>query len=127
MSDALGQHEELLEANRALANLIANTVDLSDWTPARDRVLVLPLKEDDLHKSAAGLWVPGDGRKEAGRYAHVVAVGPGRRRRDGSVVEPDVTVGQLVMVGRMVGEVVEERDVEYRLVKSGDILAVLGG
>ena len=55
----------------------------------------------------------------------MIASGPGRRGKSGNVVPTDAHPGDVVIVGNAVGELLEDQDVEYRLVKADDILAVL--
>lgn len=118
------QNTELLAAMRELARLLRESDDVARYVPIRDRVLVLPLKEDDIHK-VGSLYAVGGGRNETHAFARVVAVGPGVRNKAGKVVPPEVEVGQTVVAGSYVGEVLEIKDVEYRLVKAGDILAII--
>lgn len=125
MSD-VHQNTEIIEAMRHLATLIREQLDITSFQPLADRVLVIPLKEDDVHK-VGSLFVPGGGRNEGSKRAQVVAASPGYTNSRGVTITPDFEVGDVVVVGAYVGEPIEEQDVEFRMVKFGDILAVLPG
>lgn len=125
MNDVPHQNVRVLEAMRELANALQETTNVfSHYSPLRDRVLVLPLKQDDFHQ-VGSLVVPGGGRNQATQIVRVVSIGPGYQTRKGVMITPDVEPGDVVLVGRNLGEVIENGDIEYRLVKSGDILGII--
>ena len=65
--------------------------------PLADRIVVR--RVDDVETSRGGIIIP-DTAKEKPQQAEVVAVGPGKKNEDGSRQEPEVSVGDRVLMGK---------------------------
>ena len=93
--------------------------------PLRDRVLVRPLSDEELEgKTASGIIIPETVDKEKPEQGEVIAVGEGEWD-DGVLVEPSVKVGDRVMFSRYGYDEIKYESVEYFIIKSENILAVL--
>jgi chaperonin GroES len=90
--------------------------------PLGDRIVVQP-KEDDEARTASGLVIP-DTAKEKPQLGEVLAVGPGEYK-DGERVPVDVSVGDLVFYSKYGGTEVKHDGVDYLILSSRDVLAVL--
>ncbi|HOJ46456.1 MAG TPA: co-chaperone GroES, partial [Bacillota bacterium] len=55
----------------------------------------------------------------------VVAVGPGRKTDDGTVIPTEVKVGDKVLYAKYSGTQFKYDNVEYLVVKESEILAIL--
>ena len=62
--------------------------------------------------------------KEKPQVAEVVAVGPGKVK-DGTLVKPEVKVGDKVLTNKYAGTEVKMDGVEYTILGEGDILAIV--
>ena len=91
--------------------------------PLADRVVVLPLEEEEQMRG--GLYIP-DTAKEKPQSGRIVAVGPGKLSEEGVRIEPDVKVGQTVLYGKYSGTEVTVEGEDYLILREPDILAVLG-
>jgi chaperonin GroES len=91
--------------------------------PLADRVVVLPLEEEEQMRG--GLYIP-DTAKEKPQSGKIVAVGPGKLSEEGVRIEPDVKVGQTVLYGKYSGTEVTVEGDDYLILRESDILAVLG-
>lgn len=89
--------------------------------PLNDRVVLKQLVAEETTKS--GIVLPGQA-KEKPQQAEVVAVGPGGIV-DGKEVKMEVKVGDKVIYSKYSGTEVKIEDVDYIIVKQGDILAVV--
>ena len=90
--------------------------------PLGDRVVVTMVEAEETTKS--GIILAGSA-KEKPQIAQVVAVGPGGLDKDGKLVPVGVSVGQKVITGKYAGTEIKVDGVEYIIVKSSDILAVV--
>ena len=90
--------------------------------PLGDRIVVKP-KEEDEATTASGLVIP-DTAKEKPQLGEVLAVGPGEYK-DGERVPIDVGVGDLVFYSKYGGTEVKHDGVDYLILSSRDVLAVL--
>jgi chaperonin GroES len=90
--------------------------------PLGDRIVVQP-KEEDEARTASGLVIP-DTAKEKPQLGEVLAVGPGEYK-DGERVPVDVNVGDLVFYSKYGGTEVKYDGVDYLILSSRDVLAVL--
>ena len=90
--------------------------------PLHDRLLVRRIEETETAKG--GIIIP-DTAKEKPAEGLVVAVGPGKRRDDGSVREPVLKQGDRVLFGKYDGTEVKIDGEEHLLVREGDVLGVI--
>ena len=89
--------------------------------PLCDRVII---KQDDTEeKTSSGLYLAGDS-KEKPQTGDVVAVGEGKRDKDGGLLPMPVKVGDRVVFGKYGGNTVVCDDEEYLIVRADDIYAV---
>jgi len=87
-----------------------------------DRVLCVPLKRDET--SPSGILLAPAYQQEQ-RWHRVIAVGPGRRRKDGTYDRIECKPGDIVLVAPYHQHVkVSEHDGDVRIFDSSAILAV---
>jgi chaperonin GroES len=90
--------------------------------PLNDRVVVMPLEE--LAKSAGGIVIPDTAAQKPVR-GEVVAVGRGKRLKDGSLRALDVKTGDKVLYGEYAGDRVKVRGEELIVMREDDIVGIL--
>lgn len=90
--------------------------------PLSDRILVEPLKEDDVKKG--GIIIP-DTAKEKPQEGRVVAVGTGKIDESGKKVPFNVKKGDKVLMPKYGGTEIKIEGKEYQIVREDDILAVI--
>lgn len=91
--------------------------------PLGDRVLLQVADGEEQIKG--GIVIP-DSAKEKPQEAKIVALGTGGTDDDGNKIKFDVSVGDLVLTNKYGGTDVTLDDEEFKIVKSDDILAVVG-
>jgi chaperonin GroES len=92
--------------------------------PLGDRILLKPLIEDEMNKTASGIIIPDTVSKEKPEQGTVIAVGEGRWE-EGKRVPMSVKVGDKVVFSRYGYEEVKLDGVEYYILKEENILAVI--
>jgi chaperonin GroES len=90
--------------------------------PLGDRIVVKP-QEDEESRTPSGLVIP-DTAKEKPQLGDVLAVGPGEIK-DGERIPMDVNVGDVVFYSKYGGTEVKVEGVDYLILSSRDVLAVL--
>jgi chaperonin GroES len=90
--------------------------------PLHDRVLIKRLDEES--KTSGGLYIP-DTAKEKPIQGKVVAVGAGKRDKDGKIVALDVKAGDKVLFSKYSGTEVKIDGDEHLIMREEDLLAVL--
>jgi chaperonin GroES len=90
--------------------------------PLGDRVLVEPLKEDEVTKG--GIIIP-DTAKEKPTQGKVIAIGTGKLDDAGKKIAFNVKVGDRVLMPKYGGTEVKLDGKEYQIVREEDILGVL--
>jgi chaperonin GroES len=90
--------------------------------PLGDRVIVKP-KEDMDARTPSGLVIP-DTAKEKPQLGDVLAVGPGDFQ-DGARVPMDIKKGDVVVYSKYGGTEVKYEGVDYLILSSRDVLAVI--
>lgn len=92
--------------------------------PLADRVVIRPDPVPD--RTAGGIHIP-DVAKDKPSVGTVVAVGPGARTKDGTLLPPYLSAGDRVVYGKYAGaDVTGEDGLTYRMVREMDVLIKLG-
>jgi chaperonin GroES len=92
--------------------------------PLSDRVVVRRFDSESVTKG--GIFIP-DAATEKADQGRVLAVGPGKRDKEGQVVALDVAVNDRVLFGKFAGQTVKVDGEELLILKEEDILAVIQG
>ena len=92
--------------------------------PLSDR-LVVKVMEVTEEKTKSGLYVP-DTAKEKPQKGKIVAVGPGKRAENGTVIPMEVKEGNIVLYGKYSGTEVTIDGEDYLIMRESDVLAIVG-
>jgi chaperonin GroES len=92
------------------------------FRPLHDRVLVRRVEAEE--KTAGGIIIP-DTAKEKPQEGRIVAVGPGKRDKDGKRVPLDVKAGDRVLFAKWAGTEFKFDGQEQMIMKEDDILGVI--
>ena len=90
--------------------------------PLDDRIVVRP--NDAEATTASGLVIP-DTAKEKPQRGEVVAVGEGKTADSGSLIKPQVAVGDQVLYGKYAGTEITVDGEDLLIMRESDIFAVL--
>ena len=90
--------------------------------PVGDRILIQ--HAEDKEQIRGGVIIP-DSAKEKPQEAKVIALGSGRKDKDGKVQPFEVKVGDTVLVAKYGGAEVKLDEKKYTLVREDDILGVI--
>lgn len=85
--------------------------------PLGDRVLVKVLETEEI--TASGIVLP-ESAKEKKAEGEIIAIGEGEK-----VTKLNLKKGDIVLFGKYSGDDVEVEDVEYKILKEDEILAVM--
>ena len=97
---------------------------MDDIRPIQDRIVIRPVDADE--KTSGGIIIP-DSAKERPREGVVIAVGPGLRQEDGTILTPDVKQGDRVIYAKYYGIEVQIDGVEHLIMREEEILGVVEG
>jgi chaperonin GroES len=92
------------------------------FRPLHDRVVVRRI--DSEEKTAGGIIIP-DNAKEKPSEGVIEAVGPGARDQSGTIVPPDVKVGDRILFGKWSGTEVKLDGKDIVIMKESDIMGVI--
>jgi chaperonin GroES len=90
--------------------------------PLQDRILIKRIEEQETVKG--GIIIP-DTAKEKPQEGEVIAVGNGKKQKDGSVIPLDVKAGDRILFGKYSGTDINIDGEEYLIVREEEVLAVL--
>ena len=90
--------------------------------PLNDHIVVQPKEPRDM--SEGGIILP-DAAKEKQARGIVIAVGPGRRDKDGKRLPIDVKVGELIAYGKYAGADMKIGFADYIVMGETDVLAII--
>ena len=90
--------------------------------PLNDRVVIKRLDADT--KTASGLIIP-DAVAEKPDQGVVIAVGPGKRTTEGTVIPMSVNVNDKVLFGKFAGQQVKIKGEEVLILTEEEIYAVI--
>ena len=91
--------------------------------PLADYVLIESTKGEEKTKS--GIILPDTAEKEKPEQGTVVAVGPGKRNKDGNVVALSVRPGQKVLFSKYGPNEIKVDGKEYLIAREEDLLAII--
>ena len=89
--------------------------------PLEDRVVVKPQEAEE--RTAGGIVLP-DSAKEKPLTGKVVAVGEGKRMKNGNLAPMSVKKNDIVLYGKYSGSEVEVDGEEYKILRESEILGV---
>jgi len=90
--------------------------------PLSDRILVRRIEEREITKG--GIVIP-DTAKEKSLEAEVIAVGPGKAKKNGERASIEVKKGDRILAGKFEGTDVEINGEEYVVMRQSDVLAII--
>jgi len=90
--------------------------------PLHDRVIIKRLEEET--QTSGGLYIP-DTAKEKPIQGKVIAVGTGKRDKEGKVVALEVKAGDKVLFSKYSGTEVKIDGDEHLIMREEDLLAIL--
>jgi chaperonin GroES len=90
--------------------------------PLHDRVLVKRISEEE--KTKGGIIIP-DTAKEKPMEGEIVAVGQGKRLKDGSVQAMNVKAGDRVLFAKYAGTDIKLNGEEHLILSEEELLGVL--
>ena len=91
-------------------------------TPLADRIIVKAAAAEEKTKS--GIIIP-DTAKEKPQRGEVMAVGAGKVSDSGSLIAPQVKVGDQVLYGKFAGTEITVDGEDYLIMRESDIFATL--
>jgi len=92
-------------------------------TPLSDHVLIEPLKQEEKTKS--GILLPETAEKEKPEQGKVIAVGPGKKTEDGTLIPLQVKEGDVVLFTKYGPNEITIDEKEYLIAREEDILAII--
>lgn len=94
----------------------------STLRPLGNRVLVRRLAAEETLKG--GIILP-DNAKKKQEQAEVIAIGTGKKDKNGQLIPITVKVGDVVLMEKYTGQDVTLNDEEFVIVRADDLIAVI--
>jgi chaperonin GroES len=91
--------------------------------PCADNVLIESVKSEEKTKS--GIILPASAEKERPEQGVVVAIGPGKKNKEGAVIPLSIKPGQKVLFSKYGPNEIKVDGKEYLIAKEDDILAII--
>jgi chaperonin GroES len=92
--------------------------------PLSNKVILEPVTAEEKTKS--GIFIPDTASQEKPEQGKVLAVGPGKLKKDGTRMPMDVKVGDTVIFSKYSPSEIKLDNKEYLVVSDEDILAIVG-
>ena len=93
------------------------------FKPLADHIIVEAIVKEE--KTSSGIYLPDTAAKEKPQTGKVIAVGKGKVLENGTRVEPEVKVDEVVVFAKYSGTEVKVDATAYLILSERDILAVL--
>jgi chaperonin GroES len=90
--------------------------------PLHDRIVVSRIEAEE--KTKGGIIIP-DTAKEKPQEGRIIAVGPGKRDKEGNLIPLDVKAGDRVLFTKWAGTDFKLDGQEHMIMKEDDILGVI--
>lgn len=96
------------------------------FKPLNDRILVRKIESPE--RTESGLYIPKTVEDSNPCFqAEVLAVGSGKTLKDGSSIPVGVNVGDIVVIGKYLGQTLKWDGADCLVVRFDDILGVIEG
>lgn len=92
------------------------------FTPLNDRILVKRTDADE--RSAGGIIIP-DSAKEKPQQAVVIAVGAGKRLKDGTRKASALSEGDAILFGKYSGDEIKLDGEAHLILREDEVLAII--
>ena len=96
-----------------------------NFRPLHDRILIKRV-EDKQQTAKGGIIIP-DTAKEKPQEGEVVAVGNGKREKDGRIVPLDVKAGDRILFGKFSGAEIKMDNQDYLILREEEVLGIIEG
>lgn len=91
--------------------------------PLADHVIVEVVEAEE--KTASGIFLPDTAVKEKPQQGKVLAVGRGKYSDNGTLIKPEVNVGDEVIFAKYSGTPVKHQGKDFLILSERDILATI--
>ncbi len=91
--------------------------------PLADYVLIESVKEEE--KTKLGILIPDTAEKEKPEQGTIIAVGPGKKNKEGVVISLSVKPGQKVLFSKYGPNEIKVDGKKYLICREEDLLAVI--
>lgn len=91
--------------------------------PLNDKILVTRV-DKSKQETRGGIIIP-DTAKEKPMEGKVIAVGSGRRQKDGKKIPLEVKVGDRILFGKYAGTEAKIGDKEHVIIKEDEVLGII--
>ncbi|MFQ5729980.1 MAG: co-chaperone GroES [Waddliaceae bacterium] len=91
------------------------------FTPLGNRVLVKRLEAEE---TKGGIILPETAKKKQ-EQAEVIAIGTGKKDKQGNTLPIPVKVGDVVLMEKYSGQEITLDDEEYNIVRADDLIAII--
>ncbi|MCB1112592.1 MAG: co-chaperone GroES [Chlamydiales bacterium] len=105
-----------------MSQTMKETTNASKLRPLGNRVLVRRLEAEE--KTEGGIILP-DSAKKKQEQAIVVAIGTGKKDKNGKTIEISVKVGDIVLMDKYAGQEVKVDDEEFVIARADDLIAII--
>lgn len=92
------------------------------FKPLGNRVLVRRLEQEETLKG--GIILP-DTAKKKQEQAEVVAIGTGKKDKNGQTIPMPVKIGDVILMEKYSGQEINLDDEDYVILRSDDIIAIV--
>lgn len=90
--------------------------------PLGNRVLVSRLEAEE--KLKGGILLPDTAKKKQER-AQIIAIGPGKKDKNGNVIPMPVKIGDIILMEKYSGQEVTLNNEEFVILRADDIIAII--
>jgi chaperonin GroES len=94
----------------------------TSFRPLGNRVLIRRLAAEETLKG--GIILP-DAAKKKQEQAEVIAIGTGKKDKNGQIIPIQVKVGDIVLIEKYSGQDITLNDEEYVIVRADDLIAII--
>jgi len=91
--------------------------------PLSDHILIEPEKSEE--KTESGILLPASAKREKPEKGRVIAIGPGKKNREGKIIPLEVKVGDNVLFNKYGPTEIKVDKKEYLIACQDDILAII--
>lgn len=93
--------------------------------PTQDNIVVKLPKVEKEQTTKSGIVIANTAKQEMPEKGIVSAIGTGRMLANGTIIKPEVKIGDEVIFNKFAGTKITSGEDEFLLIKENDILAII--
>lgn len=93
--------------------------------PTQDNIVVLLPRAEKEQVTKSGIVISNAAKQDMPEQGVVQAIGSGRMLANGTIIKPEISVGDKIIFNKFAGTKITSGEDEFLIIKENDVLAII--